>query len=256
MAGHRTRKEAGAASGGGDGQPAASARKDARFQQSSVGIARSATVPGEKGTKAARGARPPRLVPEEREGATISNTNRPTVLTRLTTVVAGIKKHITGKVTVDGVTYTPVTLAAVFVTAIQAIQAADAAHKQWLDAVTAMNAALTQANLVFKAFKQFAIGQFGAGNTVVLGDLGITAPKTTEPTAATKAAAALKAKATKEARGSAQGKRQKKSVKGNVQVEVTAVPVVTAPAASPAPATVPAAAPAAAPGTAGTPAAK
>ncbi len=146
--------------------------------------------------------------------------------------MAGIKKHITGKVTVDGVIYTPVTLAAVFLTAIQAIQAADAAHKQWLDAVTAMKTALAQANGVFKSFKQFAIGQFGAASAAVLGDLGITVPKPMTPSTATKAAAAIKAKATKQARGSAQGKRQKKSVKGHVQVEVTTTPVVTSPAAA------------------------
>jgi hypothetical protein len=163
--------------------------------------------------------------------------------------VAGIKKNITGKVTVDGVAYTPVTLAAVFLTAIQAIQAADAARTQWLDAVTAMKTAVAQANGVFKSFKQFAIGQFGAANTAVLGDLGITAPKTTTPSAATKAAAAVKAKATKQARGSALGKKQKKSVKGNVQVAITANPAATAPAASPPPAPVAAAAPAAAPAT-------
>ncbi len=164
--------------------------------------------------------------------------NKPTRKTLCTSVVAGIKKHLTGKLTVGGVSYTPVSLAAVFTTALKAIQAADSSHTQWLDDVKAMDAALAQADVVFKAFKQYVLGQYGANQTV-LGDFGIEAPKpTTNVSTATKAAAALKAKATKEARGSNLGKKQKKSVKGNVQVEVTAVPVVTAPvsATPPAPA--------------------
>jgi hypothetical protein len=155
--------------------------------------------------------------------------NKPTVTALFTSVVAGIKKHLTGKMMVGGVAYTPVSLAAVFLAAIQAIQAADASHAQWLDDVEAMNKAVAQAEAVFKALKQYFLGQFGANKTV-LGDFGIDAPKSTATTStATKAAAALKAKATKEARGSNLGKKQKKAVKGNVQVEVTTVPVVTTP---------------------------
>jgi hypothetical protein len=168
--------------------------------------------------------------------------------TLFTTVVAGIKKHITGKVTVGGVTSSPVTLAAPFVAALQAIQTADAQHTEWSDDVKAMNEAVATAYAAYKALKQFAIGQFGAGDTTVLTDLGVTAPKTTKTSAATKAVAAIKAKATRAARGTT-SKKQKQSVKGSVQVAITAVPVVTTPAAPAEPATVANAAPAAAPAT-------
>ncbi len=166
----------------------------------------------------------------------MASPNKPTLKTLFTNVVAGIKKHLSGKLTVGGVTYTPVTLAAVFTTALKAIQTADSSHTQWLDDVKAMDTALAQAEVVFKAFKKFVLGQFGENQTV-LGDFGIEAPKSTaNVSAATKAAAALKSKATKEARGSNLGKKQKKAVKGNVQVEVTAVPVVTTPVSTTPPA--------------------
>lgn len=166
----------------------------------------------------------------------MASQNKPTLTTLFTSVVAGIKKHLSGKVTVGGVAYTPVSLAAVFLAAIKAIQTADASHTQWLDDVEAMNKAVAQAEAVFKALKQFVLGQYGANKTV-LGDFGIDAPKSTaNVSTATKAAAALKAKATKEARGSNLGKKQKKSVKGNVQIEVTSVPVVTTPASAATPA--------------------
>jgi hypothetical protein len=159
----------------------------------------------------------------------VATQNKPTLTTLFTSVVAGIKKHLTGKMTVGGVAYTPVSLAAVFLAAIKAIQTADSSHTQWLDDVEAMNKAVAQAEAVFKALKQFVLGQFGANKTV-LGDFGLEAPKSTATAStATKAAAALKAKATKEARGSNLGKRQKKAVKGSVEVEITSVPVVTSP---------------------------
>ena len=161
--------------------------------------------------------------------------------------MAGISKHITGNVTLDGVTYTPVTLAAVFSAALAAIKLADSQYTQWIDDVKAQDAALATANALYKALKQFAIGQFGANNTTVLTDLGIAPPKTKPAvSAATKAAAALKADATRKARGTTSAK-QKKSVKGNVEVQVTTVPVVTVPAATPSPAPAAPAAPAASP---------
>jgi hypothetical protein len=162
----------------------------------------------------------------------VASPNKPTLKALFTSVVAGIKKHLSGKLTIGGVTYTPVTLAAVFMTAVKAIQTADSSHTQWLDDVKAMEKAVAQADAVFKAFKQFVLGQFGTNQTT-LADFGIEAPKpTTNVSSATKAAAAVKGAATKEVRGTNLGKKQKKSLKGNVQVSVTAVPVVTTPVAA------------------------
>ncbi len=167
----------------------------------------------------------------------MANKSKESLSARFTTVAAGVKKNITGKVTIDGTAYTAVTLAAVFTAAANAIAAADSQHTQWLDSVDAMKKAVALANAVYKALKQFAIGQYGANQTILTG-LGITLPKSgAERTAATKAVAAIKANATKEARGTT-GKKQRKSVKGNVQVTITATPTPTPP-----PATEPAATP-------------
>jgi hypothetical protein len=159
--------------------------------------------------------------------------------------VTGIGKHITTNVTVGGVAYTPVVLSGIFSGAVTALQTAESLHTQWLDAVKAARATVAQARVVYKPFKQFVLGQFG-DNQTVLDDFDITVSKPAVPTAATKAAAVLKSKATKEARGTT-GKKQKQSVKGSVQVEITAVPVVTTPAPAAPPAPVAPAASAAAP---------
>jgi hypothetical protein len=44
----------------------------------------------------------------------MSTDNRPTIVARNTSAMAGIDKHITGPVTIGGVTYTPATLKQVF----------------------------------------------------------------------------------------------------------------------------------------------
>jgi hypothetical protein len=125
-----------------------------------------------------------------------------------------------------------VALSAVFTSAASAIEAADQKRAQWLDAVRAAKLEVARAQVVYKFFKAVVVGQFGADNETVLGDFVIpTAPQTTV-LAATKAAAALKAKATREARGT-KGKKQRAAIKGSVEVTITAVPLVTAPAREP-----------------------
>lgn len=61
--------------------------------------------------------------------------NRPSAKARNTSALAGIDKHITGTVTIGGVTYTPATLKQVLIDQSTAIDAADALHKQWQDQV-------------------------------------------------------------------------------------------------------------------------
>jgi hypothetical protein len=157
------------------------------------------------------------------EGIPISNPNRPSVKTRFNDVVAGIKKNITGNVTIGGVAYTPVTLSAVFTDAITAMDTADAAHKQWLDEVAAMQASVATARGVYGLLRNFLIGQHGTNDKSVLGDFGMATPKTQKKTVATKAAAVVKAKATRDMRHT-MGPKQKKLVKSNVEVQIAAVP--------------------------------
>lgn len=143
-------------------------------------------------------------------------------------MVAGIKKHITGNVTIGGVAYTPVTLTAVFADAITAIDTADAQHKQWLDDVAAMKTAKAKADGVYGLLRNFLIGQFGTNDKSVLGDFGIAAPKSrTKKNAATKAAAAVRAKATRDLRHT-MGPKQKQTVKSQVDVQIAGVPATGA----------------------------
>jgi hypothetical protein len=161
----------------------------------------------------------------------MANQNRPTVKERYGAAATGTTKRITGNVTLGGVTYTPPSLAAVFLAANAAIDTADAAHKQWLDDVAAMDEAKAKANALFKLLRSYVISQYGEDNLSVLGDFGMTAPKTKPAkSSATKAAAAQKAKATRQVRHT-MGKKQRQQVKATVEVPVAAI-TATAPAAS------------------------
>jgi hypothetical protein len=182
----------------------------------------------------------------------MANNNRPTVKTRFGTCATGIQKLITGNVTIDGVTYTATTLAAVFLDAIRAMDTADASHKKWLDDVQAMNAAKAKADGVFSLLQSYVVSQYGKTDNSALAVFGMTPRKTTATSSATKAAAAKKAKATRTVRHT-MGTQQRKQVKGTVEVPVTEVPVTLVPAAGapsqPAPAPPPSPAPAPAPPT-------
>jgi hypothetical protein len=81
---------------------------------------------------------------------------------------------------------------------------------------------------VFRALRAFVINLF-KGQTNVLADFGITVIARQVPTVDTKAAAALKAKATRAARGTG-GKRQKAKIKGAVPTAPATTPPATKPA--------------------------
>jgi hypothetical protein len=159
----------------------------------------------------------------------VGTLNKPSVKERYSAAATGTNKHITGNVTLGGVVYSPAMLAAVFLAANTAIDTADAAHKQWLTDVAAMDAAKAKANAVLKLLRSYVVSQYGTDNKSVLGDFGMNAPKTkSTKSSATKAAAAQKAKATRTVRHT-MGKKQRKTVKGTVEVPVTAAGA-TAPA--------------------------
>jgi hypothetical protein len=148
--------------------------------------------------------------------------NRPTPLTLFTSVQAGIDKHLTAGVTLGGVTYTAVTLKAVFALAITTIGTAEALHKQWTDAVAAAHSAEAIANAVYELLRNYVVSQFGKTANAVLGDFGMTVPKAPGPkTTAGKAAAVAKAAATRKIRSST------KQVTGTMEVPVNAVTTVT-----------------------------
>jgi hypothetical protein len=163
------------------------------------------------------------------------------VKTRFNDANSGIKKHITGNMTLGGVSYTPVTLGAVFSDAIAAMDAADAKHKEWLDDVDAMKKAVAQANALYKLLRSALIGQYGDNDKSTLQDFGMNPPKTGKKTkVTTKAAAAVKAQATRVVRNT-KGPKARKQVKSNVNVEITAVPAgsTTSQTTAPSPSTQP-----------------
>jgi hypothetical protein len=148
--------------------------------------------------------------------------NRPSVLTLFTSIQAGIDKHLTAGVTLGGVTYTAVSLKAVFALAMTALTAAEALHKQWTDAVAAAHTAEATALAVAELLRNYVISQFGKTATAVLGDFGMDVPKTPGPkTAKAKADGAAKGAATRKIRGST------KQVSGTMEVPVTAVTTIT-----------------------------
>jgi hypothetical protein len=149
--------------------------------------------------------------------------------------VAGIDKHITGNVTIGGVSYTPATLKKVFLDENTAIDSAESLQKQWQDQVLATKAAKAQANAAYHSLRTFLIGQYGSKANTVLNDFGMTVPKRGTTTVAKKAAAAEKRAATRAVRNT-KGPVQKKAQKGVIEVPVqattTIVPLLPLPTAT------------------------
>jgi hypothetical protein len=157
----------------------------------------------------------------------VANNNRPSTVARNTSVMAGIDKHITGNVTIGGVSYTPATLKQVFSDENTAIAATDALHKELKDQVQANKQTRVNANLVYALLRSYLIGQYGKQANAVLGDFGMTAPKSTgAKTLKSKTAGATKRTATRQVRNT-MGSVQKKKVKGVVEVPVKAVTTIT-----------------------------
>jgi hypothetical protein len=122
-------------------------------------------------------------------------------------------------------------------------QAVAKTHAPWQAAVKADKNATPEFREFFTALRQALLSAY-AGKVDALADFGLTARKTPVVTPAKRAAAALKAKATREARGT-KGKKQKAQIKpsvtvtpATVTVDKPAIPATpTAPAAAPAPVT-------------------
>jgi hypothetical protein len=156
--------------------------------------------------------------------------NTSTLKTRDTSVMAGIDKHITAPITINGASYTPAALKAIFQSQITALDANDAFRKSLTDGVAnAKTVAKTVGNMYY-LLRAALISQYGKNANAVLNDFGMTVPKTLGPkTVEAKATAAAKRTATRAARH-VMGSVQKKAVTGNV-VGITVTPVVSGPAA-------------------------
>ncbi len=166
---------------------------------------------------------------------TIMKTNNTTLKSRNTSAVAGIDKHITTSITIDGTTFTKADLKALFQSHTTAITTNEALRKSLADGVVNARTLGDKVNTTYQLLRSSLIAQYGKNANAVLNDFGMTAPRTTGPkTVDAKATAAAKRTATRAARHT-MGSVQKKGVTGNV-VGINVTPVMAGPTVSPAPA--------------------
>jgi len=168
----------------------------------------------------------------------MSNVNRPTIKTRNTAVSNGIDKHIPASISIGSVLYTPPELKAVFTAHNTALDAADAARKQWTDLVQVAKATGEKADEVYLLLRSALIGHYGKQANATLNDFGMRAPKSAVATTVkVKAEAVEKRAATRVARHT-MGKVQRKAVTG-ASVSTPAPVATAAPVAAPAAPTAP-----------------
>jgi hypothetical protein len=162
--------------------------------------------------------------------------SKPTRTSLLRHIISGVQKHYpSGQMVLASQTFNlPSDLVKFIQADLDATDAADKAHAEWLAAVQVQTDAHQKVAPVLRALKRHVFAQFGdtqdASNT--LADFGYTPPKVAAKSAATKATAAQKSRATRTARHT-MGPRQKKDVKGTVgpSVPATSTPPAPPPAA-------------------------
>ncbi len=151
--------------------------------------------------------------------------NRPTTQARDAQIILGIQKNLkpVSTLPLGGATFTPDALMKLVQSRIDSLNVIAASRATWLSQVASARALSAQLTPILRGLRQYVINAYGEASPV-LADFGFTPPKQRVLTPEQKAAAAVKAKATRAARHT-MGKVQKKSVKG------------TAPAATPGDAT-------------------
>jgi hypothetical protein len=146
--------------------------------------------------------------------------------------ITGVDAVFPGVATIllGGVSYTPTQLKAVFQDDIDATRGADAAKADLAEKVAAKKEARGKAVGVRKDLKRYLVGAHGAQAVALLQKLGIQPPKERpKRSVASKAEAAVAAKATRKARGTL-GPKARQKVTGK-----TATAGSTTPAPTPAP---------------------
>jgi hypothetical protein len=138
-------------------------------------------------------------------------------------------------------------LVAQFQQFVQAMQATNAAHQAWLNAVQNERAFEASVSPLREGVHGIVVAKLGKSSPQLTG-YGFAPRKIAQPKALTKAASQVKAEATRKARGTV-GKKQKLTISGNV-TGVTITPITaTQPQTATDPATPPAPAPTATPAT-------
>ncbi len=156
----------------------------------------------------------------------MQNKNKKTLLISLIDLIAGINKHYaTGSLTLASKTYTGPELVAVLQPLADLLSASAASRAAWLKDVHDEEQAFAQAHELLVSLNQALYASYGnAADT--LADFGLPPRTRRAPSAAVKAAAAAKARATREARGEL-GKRQRVKIvaeAGNTPAAAPAAP--------------------------------
>jgi len=131
-------------------------------------------------------------------------------------VIAGVTKYFSKvkSITVAGTTYTSKTLMAVFQADIDASTQVDAIRAQLKQLVASYRTTKANAKALRAELKTYILGNYGKAAVQMLEDFGMSAPKAPgKMTAATRAAAVVKAEATRKARGT-MGSKEKQSIHG------------------------------------------
>ncbi len=165
--------------------------------------------------------------------------NRPSEVTALQKMSDGLTKHASTipQLVIGAVSMTPADVSTKLESRIAVAQAVDSTRATWRNAVAVDDTATEQLKPFLSGLRQTLLAAF-SGQVDVLADFGLTPRKKAVLTTTERAAAALKAKATRAARGTL-GKNQKADITTNVKVNAaTVTPMVTVPAPAPeAPAT-------------------
>jgi hypothetical protein len=152
--------------------------------------------------------------------------------TRLRQAMSGIEKYFLSlpSLTLAGVSYSPADLTKLFQSGIDASLTSSNSKAKWLADVQVERNMFAKIDPVFRLFKSWVTTYLGDTQDAAqkLEDFAFTPRKArAKKTAATKAGAAVKAKATRTARHT-MGKQQKKAVKGTVAPATTpATPAAT-----------------------------
>jgi hypothetical protein len=149
---------------------------------------------------------------------TATDPNKPTRKSRLRLIIAGVQKQYpTGSLLLAGQTLTTSQLVQLIQQDIDASDAADKAHADWISQVQVERNSHQKVDPVLRALRSQVLAQFGdtkdAAST--LATFGYSPRKVTPVPSDTKADAAAKGRATRAARHT-MGKKQKASVKGTV----------------------------------------
>ena len=166
-----------------------------------------------------------------------NNPNRNDALALNQKAVAGVDKYFAKvkSITLGSTTYTPTTLKAVLQAEDDAASSADSTRAQLKQQVVSYRTAKVKAFALRAALRTYILSVYGKASVQMLGDFGMVAPKYTgNKTAAVKAEAAAKAKATREGHSTSSAPQQTATTVSSSQGAPAVVPVPVAQAASPA----------------------